>query len=416
MKKIVIQGGNKLKGDVYIEGSKNASLALIAASLLSKDKVIIQNVPKIQDVFDLIEIIKDLNVTIDFISNVLIIDSSNIRYSPLKNPIVKNLRASYYLMGVMLALFNKCEIYFPGGCNLGNRPIDMHISSFQKLGVETRFKNELYCFELIKPKNTIVKFNKKSVGATINLLLLASTYEKVKIKNISIEPEVMQVIEALTLMGVQIKLDNDDCVVYGRKNKHGFMISVIPDRIEAGTYALIGAALAEELHIRNININHLQYLLDLFDDINVKYTNTINELVVYKSKNIKGIKIKTNPYPGFPTDLQQPLTALLTIAREDSVIEETIYKDRVAHIYELNKMNAHIDINGSSFIIKGNSKLKGTILVGKDLRGTASLVLAALVADGKSEILGVKYLDRGYSNLITNLKSLGAHIDIYEMD
>ena len=226
----------------------------------------------------------------------------------------------------------------------------------------------------------------------------------------------MQVIEALTLMGVQIKLDNDDCVVYGRKNKHGFMISVIPDRIEAGTYALIGAALAEELHIRNININHLQYLLELFDNINVKYINTTNELVVYKSNNIKGIRIKTNPYPGFPTDLQQPLTTLLTIAKEDSVIEETIYKDRVAHIYELNKMNAHIDIFGSSFIIKGNSKLKGSILVGKDLRGTASLVFAALMADGKSEILGVKYLDRGYSNLITNLKSLGANIDIYEMD
>lgn len=416
MKKIVIQGGNNLKGDVYIEGSKNASLALIATSLLSKDKVIIQNVPKIQDVFDLIEIIKDLNVTVDFISNVLIIDSSNIRYSPLKNPIVKNLRASYYLMGVMLSLFNKCEIYFPGGCNLGNRPIDMHISSFQKLGVETRFKNELYCFELIKPKNTTVKFNKKSVGATINSLLLASTYEKVKIKNISIEPEVMQVIEALTLMGVQIKLDNDDCVVYGRKNKHGFMISVIPDRIEAGTYALIGAALAEELHIRNININHLQYLLELFDNINVKYINTTNELVVYKSNNIKGIKIKTNPYPGFPTDLQQPLTTLLTKAKEDSVIEETIYKDRVAHIYELNKMNAHIDIFGSSFIIKGNSKLKGSILVGKDLRGTASLVFAALMAEGESEILGLSYLERGYSNLINNLKSIGANIDVYEMD
>ena len=161
---------------------------------------------------------------------------------------------------------------------------------------------------------------------------------------------------------------------------------------------------------------NLQYLLELFDNINVKYTNTTNELVVYKSKNIKGIKIKTNPYPGFPTDLQQPLTTLLTIAKEDSVIEETIYKDRVAHIYELNKMNAYIDIDGSSFIIKGNSKLKGSILVGKDLRGTASLVLSALIADGKSEILGVKYLDRGYSNLITNLKSLGANIDIYEMD
>ena len=416
MKKIVIQGGNNLKGDVYIEGSKNASLALIATSLLSKDKVIIQNVPKIQDVFDLIEIIKDLNVTVDFISNVLIIDSSNIRYSPLKNPIVKNLRASYYLMGVMLSLFNKCEIYFPGGCNLGNRPIDMHISSFQKLGVETRFENELYCFELIKPKNTTVKFNKKSVGATINSLLLASTYEKVKIKNISIEPEVMQVIEALTLMGVQIKLDNDDCVVYGRKNKHGFMISVIPDRIEAGTYALIGAALAEELHIRNININHLQYLLELFDNINVKYINTTNELIVFGSNNIKGIEIKTGPYPGFPTDLQQPLTALLTKAKTKSVIEETIYKDRIAHIKELNKMGAKIESKEGKFYIKENTNLHGTIIEGKDLRGTASLVLASLMAEGESEILGLSYLERGYSNLINNLKSIGANIDVYEMD
>lgn len=416
MKKIIIQGGSKLNGDVFVAGSKNASLALIAASLLTKDKVIIQNVPKIQDVFELLEIIKTLNVKYDFVSSVLIIDSSKIEYRSLNIEAVKKLRASYYLMGIMLTLFNKCEICYPGGCDLGNRPIDMHLLSFKELGVSIRFEKGIYKLELLSPKNSTITFNKKSVGATINTLFLASSFEQVKIKNISIEPEVMQVIEALTLMGVEILVEEENCVIKGRKNKNGFMISVIPDRIEAGTYALIGAATSNELRIHNVKIDHLKSLLDVFDEINVKYSFIKNELVIYESKNIKGIEITTNPYPGFPTDLQQPLTALLTKASSDSVIEETIYKDRTAHIYELNNMGANIKINKGKYYIQGNKKLKGKMIIGKDLRGTASLILAALMSEGKSEILGLNYLERGYSNLINNLKEIGAKIDIYEMD
>lgn len=416
MNKIKVQGNKVLNGEIYIEGSKNSSLAIIAASLLTKGKVIIKNVPKIQDVFDLLDIIKTLNISYSFISNILIIDSSKIEYKPLLNDLVKNLRASYYLMGVMLALFKKCEIYCPGGCNLGNRPIDMHLSSFEVLGANVEFNNDVYYLSLQNRKNGTIDFKQKSVGASINTLLLASSLESVRINNISIEPEVMQVIEALILMGIDINLKEDTCIIKGKENKNGFMISIIPDRIEAGTYALIGAAISSELHIKNIEIDHLKYLLDVFDKIGVKYKCSKNELIVFGSNNIKGSEIKTGPYPSFPTDLQQPLTALLTKAKTKSVIEETIYKDRIAHIKELNKMGAKIESKEGKFYIKENTNLHGTIIEGKDLRGTASLVLASLMAEGESEILGLSYLERGYSNLINNLKSIGANIDVYEMD
>ena len=414
MRRIAIEGKRILNGDVFIQGSKNSALGVIAASLLTKDKVIIQNVPKIQDVFELIEIIKLLNVKVDFVENILIIDSSNIEYKSLINECVKKIRASYYFMGVMLALFNECEIFSPGGCNLGNRPIDMHLDSFVKLGVEITCDNDVYKMKKINKEKDIIEFKQKSVGATINTLLFSSSLNKeIMLKNISIEPEVMQVIEALRLMGVSLEVKEDTCVIKGRYKKNGFMISIIPDRIEAGTYALIGAALADKIRIHNVEIEHIKYLLDLFEKINVKYEINRKTLIVYKS-DIKGINIKTEPYPGFPTDLQQPLTVLLTTASEDSVIQETIYKDRYAHVKELNKMGADIEIVDDEYLIKGNKTLVGSDLSGKDLRGGASLIFAALLAKEKSKIEGLKYIERGYFNIIENLKSLGANIDVYE--
>jgi UDP-N-acetylglucosamine 1-carboxyvinyltransferase len=234
------------------------------------------------------------------------------------------------------------------------------------------------------------------------------------LENISIEPEVMQVIEALRLMGVDINVYKDTCTIKGRMKKNGFMISIIPDRIEAGTYALMGAVLAKEIRIHNVEINHLLYLLDLFDRMNVKYEINRKTLIIYKSNNIKGVMVNTGPYPEFPTDLQQPLTVLLTKANNDSVIKETIYKDRTAHIIELNKMGADITIKEDEYFIRGNKTLVGSELSGKDLRGGASLVFAALLAKGTSKIEGLKYIERGYFNIVDNLKSLGANIDVYE--
>ena len=363
----------------------------------------------------MIEIIKYLNVKIDFIENILIIDSTNIVYKPLVNDSVKRLRASYYFMGLMLSLFKECEIFSPGGCNLGNRPIDMHLDTFEKLGVNIECNNDVYKLKKVNYGTNKIEFKQKSVGATINTLLFISSFDKeIELVNISIEPEVMQVIEALRLMGVDVKVYEDTCIINGRMKKNGFMISIIPDRIEAGTYALIGAALAKQIRIHNVEINHLLYLLDLFDKINVRYEINKKTLIVYKSNKINGIKINTEAYPGFPTDLQQPLTVLLTCSNSDSVIKETIYKDRTAHIIELNKMGADIVVKEDEYLIKGNRTLVGSELSGKDLRGGASLVFAALLAKGTSKIEGLKYIERGYFNIVDNLKSLGANIDVYE--
>lgn len=415
MRKIIVEGGQLLQGDVFVQGSKNSSLGVIVASLLSKSKVIIKNVPKIQDVIDLIEIIKTINVKVESFKDFLIIDSTNIEYRSLTNELVKKFRASYYFMGLMLSLFNECEIYSPGGCNLGNRPIDMHLNTFNELGVDVECHNDIYRLKKTRDETNTIVFEKKSVGATINTLLFASSLQKeITILNISVEPEVMQVIEALRLMGVEVNVYKDTCIIKGRIKKNGFMISIIPDRIEAGTYALIGAALAKEIRIHNIEIEHMSYLLDIFDLMNVKYKYTKNLLTIYKSNNINGINIKTEPYPGFPTDLQQPLTVLLTKANCDSVIKETIYKERNAHIKELNKMGANIEIEEDKYLIKGNRSLVGSELSGKDLRGGASLVFAALLAEGKSVIEGLRYIERGYFNIVDNLKMLGANIDVFE--
>ncbi len=417
MRKIIVEGGKLLEGDIYIQGSKNSSLAVIVASLLCKERVVIQNVAKIQDVLDLLEIIKLLNVNVEYVANVVIIDSRNIIYNKLTNNLIKKFRASYYFMGVMLSLFKKCEIYSPGGCNLGDRPIDMHIDAFKRLGVEINWDKDIYYMESKECFENKIMFKQKSVGATINTLLYASSIDKeIALENISIEPEVIQVIEALRLMGVDIKLDNDTCFIKGRNKKHGFMISIIPDRIEAGTYALIGAAVGKEIRIHQVEIDHLSYLLNLFNLMNVKYKIDKNCLTVYQSNDLRGIEIETLPYPGFPTDLQQPLTALLTKAKKDSVIKETIYKDRTAHIIELNKMGANIKIDNDTYYILGNKELKGANLSGKDLRGGASLVLAALLCKERCVIEGLKYIERGYFNMIDNLKRLGANIGVYESD
>ena len=411
MRKIIVEGGKLLEGDIYIQGSKNSSLAVIVASLLCKERVVIQNVAKIQDVLDLLEIIKLLNVNVEYVANVVIIDSRNIIYNKLTYNLIKKFRASYYFMGVMLSLFKKCEIYSPGGCNLGDRPIDMHIDAFKRLGVEINCDKDIYYMESKECFENKIRFKQKSVGATINTLLYASSIDKeIALENISIEPEVIQVIEALRLMGVDIKLDNDTCFIKGRNKKHGFMISIIPDRIEAGTYALIGAAVGKEIRIHQVEIDHLSYLFNLFNLMNVKYKVDKNCLTVYQSNDLRGIEIETLPYPGFPTDLQQPLTALLTKAKKDSVIKETIYKDRTAHIIELNKMGASIKVEGRTAVIDGVKSLVGSKVRATDLRAGAAMVIAGLIADGETEIVDIEHIDRGYPNIEDKFRALGANI------
>lgn len=410
---IRIVGGKLLKGHVYIDGSKNLVVSVIPASLLCRDKVILHNVPNISDVDLLIKILDKLNVKTIYKDNTLIIDSSKIKYVDLLDDEIRSFRASYYFMGVMVGMFGHLKIYHPGGCDFGERPINYHLEAFQKMGVDY-IEQEVITLNLNNKNDTIIDFKASSVGASINVILLASSLKtKTIINNIALEPEVTELLKFLSMMGVEIKgIGNSNIIIKGSNNLKGQKFTIIPDRIEAGTYALIGAAIGEEITISPVIKEHIESLINIFDVLEVPYSYKDNTLKVSKFNSSKGILIKTSPYPGFPTDLQQPLTAVLSQNLATSIIIENIYQNRFAHIPMLNKMGANITINNNVIVIYGGNHLQGSKVNGKDLRGGASLVIGALIAEGESIVTGLNYINRGYVSIIDKVKKLGANISL----
>lgn len=414
---IRIKGKKLLKGSVNISGSKNLCVALIPAAILSKDVVVIHNIPPISDVFKLIEILEALDVCVEYHEDTLIIDASNVKYRDLDMKAMQDLRASYYFYSVMLGMFQHLNATNIGGCRLGDRPIDLHIKAFEELGASFTNKENYFEFggKFLKPGHIV--FEKSSVGATINAILLAvQIVGKTTIENAAEEPEIVELINFLKKMGASIEIEDNLIVIKGGKVLHGTEFSNIPDRIEAGTYALIGAACAKQLTIKNVVISHMRALLDLFDLLEVDYEVDKNNLIVRKSPIKKGVIVLTAPYPGFPTDLQQPLTTLLSINEGTSVIIESIYNNRFAHIKELNAMGANINVTNMNIIIHGVKELKGKVVSGKDLRGAASLVLAGLMASGETIVKGLEYINRGYENMIKKLKKINANIELSLME
>ena len=407
---IRIKGQKMLNGSVRIDGSKNLIVSLIPASLLSKGRVVFHNVPLISDVFLLIDILEKLNVKTTLQDKTLSIDATNIIYQDLLYDEIKEFRASYYFIGVMLGLFGKLKIYHPGGCDFGKRPIDYHLASLKQLGVEID-EDEIIDLKFNNIKENIVEFNVSSVGATINLLLFASTIEnEIKIINGAIEPEIIELIKFLRLIGVNIIVDNRTFIIKGKRKLNGAEFSVIPDRIEAGTYALLGASVGDNISISPVIKEHLESLFEIFDILEVPYEYSNHVLNISRCNINKGILIETKPYPGFPTDLQQPLTAFLTQLNATSVIIETIYENRFAHIPMLNKMGANIIKQNNIIVVVGGNQLKGAKIDGKDLRGGASLLIAALCAEGESILTGLKFINRGYENIVNKCQKLGAEI------
>ena len=406
MKKYVIKGSNTLSGTIKIDGSKNAALALIPASLLCKDKVILNNIPNISDVLDMLDILKELNVNYLYKNNTLIIDSSKIKNTSLTSPKISNIRASYYFMGVLLSLFKKVEI--------GNRPIDYHLNSFHKMGIDIQENNNVYNLSYDILNNTTITLPTPSVGTTINLILASVISDSVIIiDNASCEPEVIQVIDFLIKVGAKIKrIDNHTLVIIGVRKLNKTTFKVMNDRIEAGTYCIIGALLGNNLTIEGINKAHLLSLLSIFDYINVSYKITNNKITFRKSELKNNIEIETAPFPLFPTDLQQPLCVLSSFLKNDSTIYENIYTDRKGHINELNKMGTEIYSYQNKIIIKGNKKLFGNKVTASDLRCGAALVIAALCAEGTTYISNIHYIERGYSNMIEKLNLVGANIEM----
>ena len=415
MEKVIkIEGGHRLNGTVRISGSKNATVALIPACVLANNPVTIYGVPNISDVHSLQILLEELNVKVEKKGDdTLYIDPTNIQNIPMVSNAVSKLRASYYFMGALLGRFGHAEIKMPGGCYLGPRPIDLHLKGFESLGATINYENGCYILDAKELTGTNIFLDISSVGATINIMM-AAVYAKGRttIENAAREPEIIDIATLLNKMGARIHgMGTSTLVIDGVKELGGCFHEIIPDRIEAATYIIIAAAMADDMIIENIIPQHLEAVIMKLKQVGIDMKVGTDFIEVFKTdKPLKPTEILTKTYPGFATDVQQPFTALLTQAEGNSTVTETIYKERFKHCKELNKMGADIDVMTPSCFINGKTKLHGAKVTSTDLRCGAGLVVAALMAEGITEIHDVYHIDRGYDNLDGKLVNLGAKL------
>ena len=418
MKKIVIKGNRPLAGEVTISGAKNSAVALIPAAILADSPVILEGVPDIQDVHSLIEILEIMGATVHFSNNILEINPREVVSIPMPHGKINSLRASYYFMGTLLGKFGEAVVGLPGGCYLGPRPIDLHVKGFEALGAEvTNEHGAMY----LRTENKGLRGNRifmdvVSVGATINVMLAAVKAKgQTVIENAAREPEIIDVATLLNNMGAKVRGAGTDVIrIEGVETLHGCRHFMIPDRIEAGTYLALAAAVGNGIKVKNVIFEHLESFIAKLQEIGVHMKISEDEIEVYPSKELKPANIMTYPYPGFATDLQQPLTALLLMTTGTSEIIDTIYAKRVNHVPELARMGADITVEGNMIIVNGPNKLHGTEVVASDLRAGACLVIAGLLAEGTTTIYNVDYILRGYDHIIEKLTALGASIEMIE--
>ena len=413
MQKLEVLGANKLKGQINISGSKNASLPILAATLLSKKKVYLNNLPKVKDIETMINLLQSLGSNIKFAKKKLIINNSKQKKKFASYTLVKTMRAGIIVLGPLLAKFGTAKVSLPGGCAIGTRPIDVHLKALSKLGV--RYKIIQGYVHATAPKGLIgskIHFSKVSVGATENLIIAASLARgTTTLSNCAIEPEIKDLVNFLIKIGCDIRwVSNRKIKIVGVSEIRETTYSIMFDRIEAGTYLIAAAVTEGDLKIKNVIPNIIQTEIDILKKIGAKIVVKKNEVHIKGNKKIKGMNIKTAPYPGFPTDLQAQIMVLMCKANKKSLIKEDIFENRFMHVAELNRMGAQISINGSKAEIKGNIKFAAAELMATDLRASVSLILAALTAKGKSIINRIYHLDRGYENIEKKLKKVGAKI------
>lgn len=416
---IAIEGGHKLNGTVRISGAKNATVALIPAAVLSDGPVEIFGVPEISDVEALAILLKELKCDVEVEGEHIKIDPTHMADIPLVSDAVNKLRASYYFMGALLGKYKRVKIKMPGGCYLGPRPIDLHLKGFEALGAKITYEDDTYTLVAEELIGSQIYLDFASVGATINIMLAAVRARgKTIIENAAKEPEIIDVANLLAKMGAKIRgVGTDTITIEGVEHLDGTFHEIIPDRIEAGTFLIIAAAAGEKVIIQNIIPQHLEALISKLKEMGIKMDVVGDSIVVYgEESQLKPVDIKTQIYPGFATDLQQPLTTLLTQAEGESHVTETIYVERFKHCGQLNKMGARIEVGEASSHIYGPTKLHGARVEATDLRCGAALVVAGLIGEGKTEITNVYHIDRGYDNIDHKLITLGAHISRYEID
>lgn len=418
MKKIIIEGNRPLTGEVTISGAKNSAVALIPAAILADSPVILEGVPDIQDVHSLIEILEIMGAKIHFSQNILEIDPRGIVSVPMPSGKINSLRASYYFMGALLGKFGEAVVGLPGGCYLGPRPIDLHVKGFEALGASVN--NEHGAMYLRTDQEGLqgnrIFMDVVSVGATINVMLAAIKAKgQTVIENAAREPEIIDVATLLNNMGAKVRGAGTDVIrIEGVDKLHGCRHFMIPDRIEAGTYLALVAAAGNGVKIKNVIYEHLESFIAKLQEMGVNMTIREDEIEVFPSKELKAVNVMTYPYPGFATDLQQPLTPLLLMTKGTAEITDTIYAKRVNHVPELARMGADISVEGNLIITNGPNKLHGTEVVASDLRAGACLVIAGLMAEGTTTIYNVEYILRGYDHIIEKLTALGAEIQMVE--
>ncbi len=415
LEKFIIKGGRPLVGEIYAGGSKNSALGILAAALMTKCVCTFRNVPDIEDVQLLLDVFESIGVKSKREGSTVKIDARNINNTIIDTEAAKKMRASYYVLGALLARYGEVSIPHPGGCAIGARPIDQHAKGFRALGAEvddeTDNKITVKAKEL---KGKEIIFDCRSVGATINVMMAATLAEgKTELINVAKEPHIVDAANFLNYMGAKIKGAGTDVIrIEGVKSlgRHDADYSIIPDQIEVGTYMIAAAATGGNVTIKNVIPKHMEVLSGKLMEMGVKVTSNDDEITVAAEKRLDATDIKTAPYPGFPTDLQQPFSVLLAIANGDSKIEETIYENRFRHLDELAKMGASVRIDGKKAYLLGVEELNGTRVEATDLRAGAALVVAGLAAKGMTEVCNVEHIDRGYEAIEEKFINLNADI------
>ena len=417
MEKIVIIGEEPLQGTIAISGSKNASLPLMAASILTDETITLNNTPNLADIHTMGSVLDSLGVNFD---KTRLIDNNQIQLTYKESDralaeydLVRKMRASILVLGPLLARKREATVSMPGGCAIGARPVNIHVDALAKLGGEFNLeKGYIKCEAKSGLKGAKIKLPMISVGATENIIMAATLAKgETEISNIAIEPEIIDLIDCLKAMGGQIEIQPDRKVlIQGVDELHGTTHTIIPDRIEVGTYIIAGAITKGELEIKNINFEHIENLLLAFDNLGIDIHKDKDSLKIKESNINKSIELDTREYPGFPTDLQAQMMVLLSLSKNSSVIRENIFENRFMHVPELNRMGANIEINGSQATVKPCSGFSGAQVMATDLRASVSLVLASLIAKGETTINRVYHLDRGYEKLEDKLAACGANI------
>jgi len=414
MQRLEITGGNLLTGSIRISGAKNSAVALIPAAILADDVVSIANVPNISDIDALSGILKFLGAEVSRDNELIYINPTTIVNKEIPEGESKKLRASYYFMGALLGKYKRVDMFFPGGCSLGPRPINLHLKGFEMLGAKIKEEGNKYTIEADELIGNTIYLDMASVGATINIMLAAVRAKGTTIiNNAAKEPEIVNIATFLNNMGAkifgagtcEIKIIGVDCL-------RGCFHEVIPDRIEAGTYTIIGALLGNNMKIENIIPEHLEALTSKLSEMGVNIEIGNDYFLINKANELKPTNIKTLIYPGFPTDLQQPITPLLTQCNGESIIHETIFESRFNNIEYLNKMGANINIDKDKAFIKGCTKLYGKEVIATDLRAGACLIIAGLIAEGKTIVSDIEHVLRGYEQIVEKLTKLGAKITL----